>query len=576
MFRKALLGLSVVLVLAPAAHATCVTPTEQRAAPIAWFDWHNATKVRQSGYGSHAVIGLTAPAGLQALRRRYRFERVRALPELRAVEVTVTRGQLRALLARAPRDAAIRYVSPLGPTRRAQAVPNDPLLTEIDPKSGLPFEWQFTAAHADRALDYSRGSFSVVVGTIDTGAADVPDLEGKVDGRWNVGADGSVTEAPPGGNDTQGHGTAIASLIAANVDDGYGMAGFGGDSHIVAMRVGDRGFTDTAVAAALLKLDSLGVRVVNMSFGSSIPDAPVVIDAIHKAAADGMLLVGSVGNDRSYAGYPAADLQPAEGARSYGLAVGASGFDGKLTSFSNSGRHLSLLAPGSYSAPCSGVLVALPAVSEFDRTCYTTFAAAGSRYGYIAGTSFSAPEVAGTAALIWAVRPTLKNWQVADIIKQSSHRAKGWTSKEGCGVLDAGAALELAVSRSDAEWAQARPLGPDACSVGGTRAAAWPETNPAPTAKALIAIGYKGKPLTLRFRVDEDTYEVAPAMIVRRNGKTFLHLSSRLFRVEPGQAYGLVWRVPRVPKAGGYSFCVTLTNRAAKKSAQSCAKITLR
>jgi hypothetical protein len=184
--------------------------------------------------------------------------------------------------------------------------------------------------------------------------------------------------------------------------------------------------------------------------------------------------------------------------------------------------------------------------------------------------------VAGTAALIWAVRPTLKNWQVADIIKQSARRAKGWTLTEGCGVLDAGAALELAVSRTDAQWTEARPLGPDACSVGGTRAAAWPETNPRPTAKALVAIGYKGKPLTLRFRVDEDTYEVAPAIDVRRNGKVFRHLASRLFRVEPGEAYGLVWRVPRSPQTGAYSFCVTVTNRLAKTSAPTCAKITLR
>jgi hypothetical protein len=222
------------------------------------------------------------------------------------------------------------------------------------------------------------------------------------------------------------------------------------------------------------------------------------------------------------------------------------------------------------------VLVALPAVSQFDRTCYTIFATGGARYGYLAGTSFSAPEVAGTAALIWAVRPTLLNYQVADIIKESAQRTTGWTSSAGCGVLDAGAALELAVSRTDAEWAQPRPLGPDACSIGGTKWASWPDTNPAPSAKALNAIGSKGKPLMLRFRVDEDTHEVAPAMIVRRNGKTFLHLSSHLLRVEPGKAYGLVWRVPRVPKLGAYSFCVTLTSRAAKKSAQSCARIALR
>ena len=67
------------------------------------------------------------------------------------------------------------------------------------------------------------------------------------------------------------------------------------------------------------------------------------------------------------------------------------------------------------------------------------------------GTSFSAPEVAGVAALIWAKRPELKNYQVADIIKQSA-TAMAWAGRPtmGCGVLDAGAALELATSYSGA------------------------------------------------------------------------------------------------------------------------------
>jgi subtilisin family serine protease len=64
--------------------------------------------------------------------------------------------------------------------------------------------------------------------------------------------------------------------------------------------------------------------------------------------------------------------------------------------------------------------------------------------------------VAGVAALIWAARPELKNYQVADIIKQSANRGiGGWTPTMGCGVLDAGAALELAMSRSDSEWGTA-------------------------------------------------------------------------------------------------------------------------
>ena len=77
----------------------------------------------------------------------------------------------------------------------------------------------------------------------------------------------------------------------------------------------------------------------------------------------------------------------------------------------------------------------------------------GAQYGYLAGTSFAAPEVAGVAALIWAARPQLENYQVADIIKQSAQRAGGWTPTEGCGLLDAGAALELTTSISAAQWA---------------------------------------------------------------------------------------------------------------------------
>jgi subtilisin family serine protease len=77
--------------------------------------------------------------------------------------------------------------------------------------------------------------------------------------------------------------------------------------------------------------------------------------------------------------------------------------------------------------------------------------------------------VAGVAALIWAARPGLKNYQVADIIKQSARRDPGgWTPTMGCGVLDAGAALELATSRSDPQWAAAAAAGSSsACSATG-------------------------------------------------------------------------------------------------------------
>jgi hypothetical protein len=80
----------------------------------------------------------------------------------------------------------------------------------------------------------------------------------------------------------------------------------------------------------------------------------------------------------------------------------------------------------------------------------------------------------GVAALIWAARPELKNYQVADIIKQTARRdGSGWTPTLGCGVLDAGAALELATS--SAVPAAATAGQPSACSAAGAGPPAWPD-----------------------------------------------------------------------------------------------------
>lgn len=301
-----------------------------------------------------------------------------------------------------------------------------------------PSEWQFDAADVAPALSLSPGSPSVVVGTIDSGAADIPDLAGKVDSRWTVSAKGRVTRLDHGVDDI-GHGTAVASLIAAN---GFGMTGFGGATHVVSVRVPI--MNAVAVAAALLKLDALGVRIVNMSFGSQAPEKPIVLAAIRKAQADGMLLVAAAGNESAGVSHPAADLGSA------GLAVGASDPDGKLAFFSNAGDNLSLLAPGADRGPCAGVLVAAPVNNEFVGDCYPNWVGAGgAHYAFVAGTSFAAPEVAGVAALVWAVRPDLTNAEVAAIIEQSARRtAPGWTPTMGCGLLDAGAALQLATSGS--------------------------------------------------------------------------------------------------------------------------------
>ena len=371
----ALAGLAIAASPAWASHAS--PPPRLGALHMHWFRWHRSTRLAATaasvGFGSTAVLGLRSMGDLASLRATYGFAHVREIPSLHAAEVSVDEGHLRALLTQGPSDPRVRYVSPLGPERRTTSMPNDPLLHAIDAQTNLPTEWQFAASHVDRALDFTSGNPSIVVGTIDTGAAAVPDLAGKLDSLWSVTGT-QISQSPPEGNDDYGHGTAVASLIAANVDDGFGMAGFGGTTHVIAVHAGNEGFfLDTPVAIALTKLVSLGARIVNMSIGGRTPSAPILVDAIHQAEANGVLLIAAAGNDNGYVGWPAADLQTSDGGRSYGLAVGATNVNGSRAAFSDWGRHLSLVAPGDYGGTCSGVLVALPAASLFDDSCFVTW-----------------------------------------------------------------------------------------------------------------------------------------------------------------------------------------------------------
>jgi len=536
-----------------------------------WYRSQPSARTLQSragAFGSVAVLGLESMRDLASLRETYGFEHVQAFPGLHAAAVNVDPSRLRLLLANAPGDSRIRYVTPVGPSRRFLGLPNDPLLQTVDRWTALPFEWQFGVSGVERALELSPGSPSIVVGVIDTGVADVPDLAGKVDARWSLGQN---REPVAEGFDVVGHGTAVASLIAANTNDGFGMAGFGGATHVISFRLDD--LSDPAIAVAITKLVSLGVRIINMSIGGTRPDTPILVDALHKAAAEGVLLVAAAGNSQRAVSYPAADLQPAGGGPSFGLAVGASDFSGNLAGFSNRGEHLSLLAPGDHSGPCSGVLVAIPPLTEaLDDPIYSCHpiwpGEDGARYAYVPGTSFSAPEVSGIAALIWAARPELKNYEVADILKQSAQRgATGWTPTMGCGRLDAAAALELATGRST-------PGAP--CSASGAEQPAWPSRTKPPTVVALASSGSRGTMVRLPFRVGGVSRELAASIAVQSGGTTIAHVSRGFFGARSGREYALAWRAPKARMRGALRFCVVLTDLAGAESAPSCAPIGLR
>jgi serine protease len=119
--------------------------------------------------------------------------------------------------------------------------------------------------------------------------------------------------------------------------------------------------------------------------------------------------------------------------------VGASTQTGSRAAFSNSGSWISLAAPG---VNVFGDLSSLSPVAMYPRSPLP--GSQSGLYGYSSGTSFSAPQVAGAAALVWAANPQLTAQQVAQILKQTASGQGRWTPDLGFGVIDVAAAVALA------------------------------------------------------------------------------------------------------------------------------------
>ena len=303
------------------------------------------------------------------------------------------------------------------------------------------WEWQFRATHEDGVPDaVLRAAASVRIAVIDTGAdLSAPDLVAKSPTGYNT------RSGTPDVRDDNGHGTFVASVAAGSVTNGDGIAGAGGDAQLLVVKAGtaDGMFTDVDEAAGIVYAVDHGARIINLSFGGPATSA-IERHAIRYAFDHGALVVAASGNEYQLgdrAEYPAALLQPvgSNGVGGVGLAVGASTPVGTRAHFSSTGSWISLAAPG------ENVFGALSSLSR--PTQYPRVALPGSQaglYGYASGTSFSAPQVAGAAALVWAANPQLTARQVAQILKATASGDGRWTPDLGFGVIDVAAAVAAA------------------------------------------------------------------------------------------------------------------------------------
>ncbi|WP_235921230.1 S8 family peptidase [Foetidibacter luteolus] len=207
------------------------------------------------------------------------------------------------------------------------------------------------------------------------------------------------------------HGTHVSGVIAAQRDNNIGVNGVASNVKIMMVRaIPDGDEYDKDVALAVKYAVDNGARVINMSFGKSFsPEKKWVDEAIRYAEAHDVLVVHAAGNE-SYnidekINYPNNQLIEFNSTATNFINVGASSdpkvTDGKIIAdFSNFGKHnVDVFAPGV--------------------KIYSTLPGKNS-YGYLKGTSFASPIVAGVAALIRSYYPELSARQVKYAIEKSS------------------------------------------------------------------------------------------------------------------------------------------------------------
>ncbi|HEV2903113.1 MAG TPA: S8 family serine peptidase [Gaiellaceae bacterium] len=393
-----------------------------------------AVSASSSPSGGTAVVTYEHRTALRRALDRFPARIVRRLPDVRSVEVRP--ADLHSFASGVSRLSGIASVEM--PERRFSA--SEPGLTAMY-SVGVPYQWQYTATRAGAVPDtVLRAAAGVKIAVIDTGAdVSAPDLAAKTPETYNV-LNGSTDV-----RDFHGHGTFVASIAGGSVSNGEGIAGFGGDSQLLLIQSGraDGSFTDVDEADAIVYAVNRGAKVINLSIGGT-QTSVIEKKALDYAAEHGVLVVAAAGNefeDGNPVEYPAALLQPvgSHGRGGIGLSVGATTKNGSRASFSNTGSWISLAAPG------ENVLGALSSQSSSrDWPRYPLPGSSQGIYGFSSGTSFSAPQVAGAAALVWAANPSLNRDQVAWILKRTASGDGLWTKGLGYGVLDVGRAVATA------------------------------------------------------------------------------------------------------------------------------------
>ena len=283
----------------------------------------------------------------------------------------------------------------------AEMTPNDPWYVD---------QWHLKKIGAPAAWSTTTGSANVIIAILDTGVDGThPDLAPNMVAGWNI------YNNTPDASDVTGHGTSVAGTAAAASNNNNGVASVTWGCRIMPIRISDStGYAPYSnMAKGLTWAADHGARVANLSYGGT--NSSTVASAAQYFQSKGGVVTISAGNDGSF------DPSPDN---PYALTVNATDSNDLLALMSSTGNNIDLSAPGV--------------------TIRTT--ERGGGYRAVGGTSFSAPVVAGVAALVISVNPGLTASRVQDIVKQSADDlgTAGWDSGYGWGRVNAARAVALA------------------------------------------------------------------------------------------------------------------------------------
>ncbi|WP_369242530.1 type VII secretion-associated serine protease mycosin [Streptomyces sp. R21] len=218
-----------------------------------------------------------------------------------------------------------------------------------------------------------------------------------------------------GTTDTVGHGTRVAGIIAARPVKGTGFVGLAPEATVIPIKQNDAEGHGTAetLATAILHAVDTGADVINISQDTSNaakPD-PALERAVDKALARNIVVVASAGNDGLGGNFKKTYPASYDGV----LSVAASDRNNERASFSQSDESVDVAAPG----------VDMISTVPKGGNCSDN------------GTSFSAPYVAGVAALLKAKHPGWTAREVVAQIEQTAERSiAGHDPRVGWGVVD--------------------------------------------------------------------------------------------------------------------------------------------